>query len=149
MIKLRSPFTADSQRQVIPFMRDSKFLEYNENIKLTAAGWGTMRSGGKTAKILRYVELPYVTLEECRGGAMRPFTIYESMVCAGYVKHGGKDACQGDSGGPLVYSTAARDSWVLAGLVSWGVGCARPRYAGVYTNVGFYAKWIDNNMKYN
>ena len=70
-----------------------KILEYNENIKLTAAGWGTMRSGGKTAKILRYVELPYVSLKECRR-AMRPHRIYDSMVCAGYVKYGGKDACQ-------------------------------------------------------
>ena len=56
-------------------------------------GWGTMREGGRPAKILRYVELPYVSLKECRR-AMRPHRIYDSMVCAGYVKYGGKDACQ-------------------------------------------------------
>ena len=40
-------------------------------------------------------------------------------------------------------------AYILAGLVSWGVGCAKPNYAGVYTNVASYAEWIDKNMKYN
>ena len=40
-------------------------------------------------------------------------------------------------------------AYILAGLVSWGVGCAKPNFAGVYTNVASYAEWIDANMKYN
>ena len=120
-----------------------------------------MRSGGQTAKVLRYVDLPYVGLDDCKR-AMRPLSIFDSMVCAGYLKFGGKDACQGDSGGPLVYREDSRASdgnvtrearsdhgMVLAGLVSWGVGCAKPGYAGVYTNVGSYEEWIAKNMKYN
>ena len=77
-------------------------LGQGRQMTTTVIGWGTMRSGGQTAKILRYVDLPYVGLKKCKS-AMRPLSIFDTMVCAGYLKFGGKDACQGDSGGPLVY----------------------------------------------
>lgn len=35
----------------------------------------------------------------------------------------------------------------MAGIVSYGVGCGRPDFPGVYTNVARYAKWIDLNSK--
>jgi secreted trypsin-like serine protease len=53
------------------------------------------------------------------------------MLCAG-LKQGGKDTCQGDSGGPL---TGGKGNTVLSGITSWGRGCARPNFFGVYTNV--------------
>ena len=57
------------------------------------------------------------------------------MICAGDEK-GGKDACQNDSGGPLVVNN------VLYGIVSFGIGCGRADFPGVYTNVAKYASWI-------
>ena len=32
--------------------------------------------------------------------------------------------------------------WVLVGVTSYGIGCALPGFAGVYTRVAAYQKWI-------
>lgn len=61
-----------------------------------------------------------------------------TQFCAG---EGGIDACQGDSGGPIV-RRAAEEAPVQTGIVSWGVGCARPDSPGVYMRVRAYADWI-------
>ena len=48
---------------------------------------------------------------------------------------------QGDSGGPLVVKRSTSDATVV-GVVSYGIGCARPNYYGVYTDVYTYLPWI-------
>lgn len=63
-------------------------------------------------------------------------------ICAGDPE-GGRDACQGDSGGPFFCrSTNNNDEWYLAGVVSHGNGCARPKEFGAYTRVTLYLDWI-------
>ena len=89
-----------------------------------------------------YVRVPAVTNSACKsayGGS-----ITDSMLCAGLTGIGGKDACQGDSGGPYVCND--NGNAVIAGVVSWGIGCALPNYPGVYARVTTVLDWVKNNM---
>lgn len=51
---------------------------------------------------------------------------------------------QGDSGGPLVCEF--NKTWVQVGIVSWGIGCGRRGFPGVYTEVSFYKDWVFDHM---
>lgn len=64
------------------------------------------------------------------------------MICAGY-DEGGKDSCQGDSGGPLTFENNGEPE--LIGVVSFGNGCAKPNYSGVYARVTSVRAWIRSN----
>lgn len=53
---------------------------------------------------------------------------------------------QGDAGGPLACKEPS-GKWFLAGITSWGYGCARPYFPGVYTKVTAVQGWIVQNLK--
>lgn len=107
----------------------------------TVAGWGFVKEGGPASTKLLEVDVPVVTNAKCSAGyASDNVSITENMLCAGLAR-GGKDSCQGDSGGPMVVRGAG-NKWRQAGVVSFGVGCARPDKYGVYARVSKYVDWI-------
>ena len=72
--------------------------------------------------------------------------IPDIFICAGY-EAGGKDSCEGDSGGPMVVQR--RDHrFMLAGVISWGIGCAEKNQSGVYTRISYFRDWINQILKF-
>jgi secreted trypsin-like serine protease len=110
-----------------------------ENAALVVTGWGRTKTERKV-RDLRYVDIPFVPRSICNRASAYDGRITVNMICAGE-RAGGKDSCQGDSGGPLTAETATRAP-KLAGVVSWGDGCALPDKVGVYTRVANYFDWI-------
>ncbi|KAH8283622.1 hypothetical protein KR018_009584 [Drosophila ironensis] len=110
-------------------------------------GWGAQREAGYASDTLREVDVLVITQSDCRNHtSYRAGQITDNMMCAGYISEGGKDACGGDSGGPLQTTFDERPGqYQLAGLVSWGAGCARPQSPGVYTRVNRYLRWLESN----
>lgn len=51
---------------------------------------------------------------------------------------------QGDSGGPLMLNDG---KWTQVGIVSWGIGCGKGQFPGVYTRVTSFMNWITKNLK--
>ncbi|UCF36471.1 MAG: serine protease, partial [Acidobacteriota bacterium] len=115
-----------------------------EGVLATVIGWGrTSPTVAGYPDTLQKVEVPVVSNEVCNGESAYNGAVSEAMLCAG-LEEGGKDACTGDSGGPLV--VPVEGAWHLAGITSWGEGCAEPNKYGVYTRVFAFRSWIEESM---
>ncbi|XP_030829981.1 uncharacterized protein LOC578975 isoform X2 [Strongylocentrotus purpuratus] len=110
------------------------------------AGWGSLFSGGYLSNDLQKAFVHLIDHDVCDQMYTDYNIIEEAEICAGYIR-GGVDSCQGDSGGPLTCE-GADGRWHLVGSTSWGVGCAEPRYPGVYARISQYTRWIEDTMGY-
>lgn len=149
--------TLDSDFALIKLSGDSKFRPIELNLveptidskaptMVWTSGWGATNEGSYSLPTkLRKVEVPLITTETCNSKSAYDGAVTDTMICAGYAE-GGKDACQGDSGGPLFTQQASGD-FSLVGVVSWGMGCARPNKYGVYSKVNTMADWILNQVR--
>ncbi len=96
------------------------------------AGWGSTYEGGYATSTLKYTAVKTLSNADC--ASAYGSEIYDGNLCA-YAS--GTDSCQGDSGGPLYSYDGTK--MTLVGIVSWGNGCARQGYPGVYTRTSFFS----------
>uniref|UniRef100_UPI00358ED251 trypsin-3-like n=1 Tax=Myxine glutinosa TaxID=7769 RepID=UPI00358ED251 len=103
------------------------------NQPCTISGWGRADDGFPDK--LQCLNMPVLEERKCMNAyGSKAFSF--NMLCAGYLD-GKKDSCKGDSGGPLVCEGQ------LQGIVSWGRGCGKENYPGVYAKVYGAKSWIE------
>lgn len=125
----------------LPRELDQQRLVANTVVRVT--GWGRTAESGAMSAELRQLTTYYRTNDECNDRISYNGRVTSNMLCAGRAQ-GGVDACKGDSGGPL--SVVIDGKRYLAGVVSWGDGCARPFKFGVYARVSMFESWLSEQM---
>lgn len=144
MMRLSSPISVGDARN--PVCLPPKSLNLPAKTPLTVTGWGYLEENGNVSPSLQKASVPLIDRATCSSPTVYGSAITQRMICAGFLE-GNVDACQGDSGGPLVHHMSPK--WHLVGVVSWGVGCARARRPGVYSNVEEFLNWIHTVMEKN
>ena len=117
-----------------------------EKAAVTVLGWGqTSENALKQQTRLRYATVPVISDSTCAKAYKRVGVrlVSDESICAG---RPGVDTCQGDSGGPMVRKDGA-GRWVQVGIVSWGLGCARDGFPGVYTQLSTFRPAIKSAIR--
>ncbi|XP_034933918.1 venom protease-like [Chelonus insularis] len=150
ILELESPITwSDTvQPACLPVAQGENGYNSYDNEQAIAAGWGWLgedRSKYKRTDVLQKVEVNVVENKVCRQwyeSQGKKTRVEAQQMCAGH-EAGGHDSCWADSGGPLMIKNHLQDECtVVVGVVSSGVGCARPRLPGIYTRISEYIPWI-------
>ncbi|EST34730.1 S1 family peptidase [Streptomyces roseochromogenus] len=118
----------------VSYVSSSQTGVYAAGTTARILGWGTTSENGSSSNQLRTATVPIVADSSCKTSYGSDF-VQSDMVCAGLTT-GGVDTCQGDSGGPLLIGG------VLAGITSWGEGCAEAGYPGVYTRLTTFSDLV-------
>ncbi|XP_043356891.1 suppressor of tumorigenicity 14 protein isoform X3 [Dermochelys coriacea] len=141
VLELQSPVTFTTT--VRPICLPDATHDFPAGKEIWVTGWGATLEGGVGATILQKAAIRVINQTMCN--TLLTDQITSRMMCGG-VLTGGIDACQGDSGGPLV-SVERNNRLFLAGVVSWGDGCARRNKPGVYTRVSKLRDWIKQHAR--
>ncbi|XP_053197274.1 serine protease 33 [Scomber japonicus] len=145
LVQLSNPVTWSDYAR--PICLPASGILFPGGMQCYVTGWGNIRvdvplSGSAP---LQEVQVPIISQSSCQEMyRMEQVDILYDMICAGF-QEGGKDSCQGDSGGPLVCQMV-NGTWVQAGVVSFGLECAKENQPGVYTRLTSYSSFISDTI---
>ncbi|MET8953144.1 serine protease [Streptomyces sp. NPDC004533] len=132
------PLSSSMPYTTASYVSSSQTGVYAAGTTARIVGWGTTSESGNSSNQLRTATVPIVSDSSCKSSYGSDY-VQSDMVCAGYTS-GGVDTCQGDSGGPLLIGG------VLAGITSWGNGCAEAGYPGVYTRLATFSSLVTTQV---
>ena len=141
LIKTKGDLSSGTKVTLVDESREAEISAPGKTVRVS--GWGVTDSGNSSS-ILKQVEVPVVSIEQCNDPVSYDGKITDMMLCAGFAT-GEKDSCQGDSGGPLTAPSSSGERY-LVGVVSWGEGCAEPAKYGVYARVSKLRSWTTSCM---
>jgi len=146
LLKLKSPLIFSDKVGPICLTKNKHYMK--RHTKVMAIGWGQLDYTSKSpSKTLQKVILNLYPTWKCKNKYKEADV--EMQVSRSHnlctLNKDGRDACVGDSGGPLVYKEHGK--YVQVGITSWGMGCADPRYPGVWTDVISLKQWIADDME--
>ncbi|XP_078411933.1 transmembrane protease serine 9 isoform X2 [Cetorhinus maximus] len=137
LLELTNPVTFSKSIQPMCLPSPTHIFPTGKNCTIT--GWGSVNEhNASSSSILQKATVQIFNQREC-AKLYSSDRITPQMMCAGFI-NGKVDSCQGDSGGPMACEESP-GRWFLAGIVSWGIGCARPNKPGVYTRVTAIQDW--------
>lgn len=148
LVQLSSPVTWSDY--IRPVCLPASGTLFPDGMKCYVTGWGNIRDNVPLSGVgtLQEVQVPIISQSSCQEmynvNPTEQVDILYDMICAGY-QEGGRDSCQGDSGGPLVCQMV-NGTWVQAGVVSFGLGCAHRNQPGVYAKLSAYSDFIRNTI---
>ncbi|XP_038936306.1 transmembrane protease serine 12 isoform X3 [Rattus norvegicus] len=101
------------------------------------------RSGapGNGTTILQEAKVHFISREICNSDRSYGGVIPNTSFCAGH-ENGTFDTCRGDSGGPLMCYLTEHKRYFVMGVTSYGHGCGRRHFPGVYSSPSFFQQWL-------
>lgn len=139
LVKLNAPLDLSGPNaKAIALATEADASAFAAGAVATVSGWGTLKSNGASPNQLQRVDVDISTTTQVRSAYG---TLTADQLGAA---RAGKDSCQGDSGGPLF--VRKNGTPLLAGVVSWGEGCAVAGKPGMYARVASFASWISSKI---
>ncbi|XP_066219332.1 transmembrane protease serine 12 [Saccopteryx leptura] len=117
----------------------------DRNTKCIIGGWGRTEEEGSITSMLQEAEVHYISRNICNSEMSYGNIIPVTSFCAGD-ENGRFDSCRGDSGGPLMCYLPEQKRFFVMGVTSFGYGCGRKNFPGVYSGPFFFEMWLRDHL---